>query len=187
MSAVKAATSSGGARDLALGRAMLPKHKTGKPLGNSGPLPDALNAGSAAGGAYQFPEAASFRISFPGVRSDTARRRRAFSASGSFNRLTKSLFSRPDFWRTDNTYTSSRRSIGSLPPPIGPAAPARRPAAAWRRFPRAYGAFCPYQNPPQSFKSDTSWRITFRGQTIRASHGGCCGRSGLRGATACRV
>ena len=81
--------------DLALGRAMLPERAAGKPFGNPELLPDALDAGSTAGGAYQFPEAASFRISFSSVRSDTALRRRAFSASRSFSRLTWSLFSPP--------------------------------------------------------------------------------------------
>jgi hypothetical protein len=36
----------------------------------------------------KFPDAASFRISLSSVRSATARRRRAFSASKSFKRLT---------------------------------------------------------------------------------------------------
>ena len=40
-----------------------------------------------AGGAHQFPEAASFRISFSSVRSDTALRRRWFSFSSSFRRF----------------------------------------------------------------------------------------------------
>lgn len=48
---------------------------------------DMIHAGTAAGGAYQFPEAASLRISFSSVRSETARRSRAFSASSSFSRL----------------------------------------------------------------------------------------------------
>ena len=44
--------------------------------------------GAATRGAQKFPEAASFRISFSSVRSDTARRSRVFSASSSFSRLT---------------------------------------------------------------------------------------------------
>jgi hypothetical protein len=53
----------------------------------------------AASGAYQFPDAASFRISFSSVRSDTALRSRAFSVSSSLSRLTWSLFSPPYSWR----------------------------------------------------------------------------------------
>ena len=47
-----------------------------------------IHAGTAAGGAYQFPEAASLRISLSSVRSETARRNCLFSASSSFSRLT---------------------------------------------------------------------------------------------------
>jgi hypothetical protein len=64
-------------------------------IGNTELLPYAINARPTTGGAYQFPEAASFRISFSSVRSDTALRRRAFSASRSFSLLTWSLFSPP--------------------------------------------------------------------------------------------
>jgi hypothetical protein len=49
-----------------------------------------------------------------------------------------------------------------------PATPARRPAAAWRRFPQVYGASYPSQNPPQWLKSHNSWRITFQGADQRA-------------------
>jgi hypothetical protein len=47
-----------------------------------------LDAGAATGGAYQPPEAAVRRISFSGVRSDTARRSRMFSASSFLRRFT---------------------------------------------------------------------------------------------------
>lgn len=49
---------------------------------------DAVDARATNGGAQKFPEAASFRISFSSVRTETARRSRAFSASRSFSRLT---------------------------------------------------------------------------------------------------
>ena len=74
--------------DLALRRAMLAENAAGETLGHAEAFPDALHADAAASGAYQFPDAASFRISFSSVRSDTALRSRAFSASRSFSRLT---------------------------------------------------------------------------------------------------
>ena len=74
--------------DLALRRAMLAEYAAGEAFGNAERLPNALDADPAAGGVYQFPDAASFRISFSSVRSDTALRSRAFSASRSFSRLT---------------------------------------------------------------------------------------------------
>ena len=67
---------------------MLAEHAAGEAFGNAERSLDALDADAATGGAYQFPEAASFRISFSSVRSDTALRSRAFSASGSLSRLT---------------------------------------------------------------------------------------------------
>lgn len=76
------------ARDLALGRAMLPEHTADPPLRHLQGEPDMLDAGTATRGAYQFPEAASFRISLSSVKSATARRSRAFSASSSFIRFT---------------------------------------------------------------------------------------------------
>ncbi len=65
-----------------------PSTRQAKRFGNAERLLNALDAGTAAGGAYQFPDAASFRISFSSIRSDTALRIRAFSASRSFSRLT---------------------------------------------------------------------------------------------------
>lgn len=75
-------------RDAALGRAVLPQHTADPPLRHLQSKPDMVNAGTATRGAYQFPEAASFRISLSSVRSATARRSRAFSASSSFSRFT---------------------------------------------------------------------------------------------------
>ena len=42
---------------------------------------DMIHTGTTAGGAYQFPEAASLRISFSSVKSETARRNCLFSVS----------------------------------------------------------------------------------------------------------
>jgi len=67
---------------------MLAQNSAGEAFGNTERLLNALDADTAASGAYQFPDAASFRISFSSVRSDTALRSRAFSASRSFSRLT---------------------------------------------------------------------------------------------------
>jgi len=67
---------------------MLAENATCEPLGNPKRLNGALDADAAASGAYQFPEAASFRISFSSVRSDTALRKRAFSVSSSLSRFT---------------------------------------------------------------------------------------------------
>ena len=75
-------------RDLALRRTMLTEHAAGEAFGYAKRLSDALDTDAAASGAYQFPEAASFRISFSSVRSETALRSRAFSCSRSFSRLT---------------------------------------------------------------------------------------------------
>jgi hypothetical protein len=58
-----------------------------------------LDAGPTTGGAYQFPDAASLRISFSSVRSATAFRSLVFSASSSFNRFTWSSFSPPNSCR----------------------------------------------------------------------------------------
>lgn len=76
------------ARDPALRRAMLPEHAADPPLRHFESEPNVVDAGTATRGAYQFPDAASFRISLSSVRSATARRSRAFSASSSFIRLT---------------------------------------------------------------------------------------------------
>ena len=67
---------------------MLAKNPTRKALGDTMLGNDMIHAGTAAGGAYQFPEAASLRISFSSVKSETARRNCLFSDSSVFNRLT---------------------------------------------------------------------------------------------------
>jgi len=69
-------------------RTRLPDNTAGKPLRYAKRLDDMLYAIPAACRAQNFPEATSFRTNFSTVRSDTARRNRAFSASNSFNRLT---------------------------------------------------------------------------------------------------
>ena len=46
---------------------MLTKNTTRKALGDTMLCNDMIHAGTAAGGAYQFPEAASLRISFPAL------------------------------------------------------------------------------------------------------------------------
>ena len=49
---------------------------------------DVIDASPAASRAQKFPEAASFRISFSKVKSEIVRRRRWFSVSRDFSRLT---------------------------------------------------------------------------------------------------
>ena len=73
---------------LALCGSMLAKNPTRKALGYAMLGNDMIHAGTAAGGAYQFPEAASLRISFSNVKSETARRNCLFSDSSVFSRLT---------------------------------------------------------------------------------------------------
>ena len=77
-----------GRRCLALRRTVLPEHTAGHALGHAVLGHHMLDAGAATGGAQKFPAAASLRISFSSVRSETARRSRAFSASNSFSRFT---------------------------------------------------------------------------------------------------
>ena len=67
---------------------MLAKNPTRKAFGDTMLSNDTIHAGTAAGGAYQFPEAASLRISFSSVKSETARRNCLFSDSSVFSRLT---------------------------------------------------------------------------------------------------
>ena len=74
--------------NLALCGSMLAKNTTRKALGDAMLGNDMIHAGTAAGGAHQFPEAASLRISFSSVRSETARRNCLFSDSSSLSRLT---------------------------------------------------------------------------------------------------
>ena len=75
-------------RNLALRGAMLPQNPASQALGHAIFGDHMLHAGPATSGAYQFPEAASLRISFSSVRSEIARRSRAFSFSSSFSRFT---------------------------------------------------------------------------------------------------
>src|SRR3954464_228073 len=74
--------------NLALCGSMLAKNPTRKALGDAMLGNNMIHAGTAAGGAYQFPEAASLRISFSSVKSETARRNCLFSVSSSLSRLT---------------------------------------------------------------------------------------------------
>jgi hypothetical protein len=74
--------------NLALGGSMLAKNPTRKALRHTMLGNNMIHTGTAAGGAYQFPEAASLRISFSIVRSETARRSCLFSDSSSLSRLT---------------------------------------------------------------------------------------------------
>jgi hypothetical protein len=67
---------------------MLAENPAGEALRDAKALYDAINADTAASGAYQFPDAASFKISFSSVRSETGFRSRAFSCSRSFSRFT---------------------------------------------------------------------------------------------------
>ena len=84
-----------GCWNLALRRTMLTENTAGEALRHAMLGNDLIDAGTATRGAQKFPEAASFRISFSSVRSETARRSRVFSASSSFNRLTWSPFRPP--------------------------------------------------------------------------------------------
>ena len=68
--------------------AVLPEHPAGGSLGHAQMRDHVRDAGPAAGGAHQFPAAASLRISFSKVRSATAFLSRVFSASSSFSRRT---------------------------------------------------------------------------------------------------
>ena len=67
-----------------LRRTVLSKHTADPSLGQFQLRSNMVNAGSAMRGAYKFPFAASARIILSKVRSETARRSRAFSASSSF-------------------------------------------------------------------------------------------------------
>ena len=75
-------------RRLALGRTMLAQNPAGKALRDGELHHDMVDAAATAGRAQKFPEAASFRISFSSVRSDTALRSRSFSFSRSLRRFT---------------------------------------------------------------------------------------------------
>ncbi len=61
--------------------------------------PDVIDAAEAPGGAQKFPEAASRRIRFSSVRSETAFRSRSFSFSSTFRRFNWSDFRPPNSLR----------------------------------------------------------------------------------------
>ena len=86
-------------RNLPLCRSMLTEHPAGEPFGDPELLPDMIDTTTAPGGAQKFPEAASLRISFSSVRSDTAFRSRSFSFSSSFRRFTWFVFRPPYSFR----------------------------------------------------------------------------------------
>src|SRR5690606_36778584 len=83
----------------ALGRTMLTEHAAGKPLRYGELRHDTIDATATACGAQKFPEAASLRISFSSVRSETALRSRSFSFSSSFSRFTWSPVRPPNSLR----------------------------------------------------------------------------------------
>ena len=102
---------------------MLAKNPTRKALGDTVLGNDMLHTGTAAGGAYQFPEAASLRISFSNVKSETERRNCLFSVSSSLSRLTWSPFRPPYSSASDSTLLPSHLSSEPLPRSDGPAKP----------------------------------------------------------------
>jgi hypothetical protein len=71
---------------LAMRRSMLPKHPAYPSLGDRQLTPQLINATPPPRGAQKFPRAASCKISLSSVRSEIARRSRAFSFSRSFIR-----------------------------------------------------------------------------------------------------
>ena len=75
-------------RRLALRRTMLAQSPAGEALRDIERRHDVIDATAATGGAQKFPEAASRRMSFSSVRSETALRSRSFSFSRSFSRFT---------------------------------------------------------------------------------------------------
>src|SRR4051794_25039322 len=81
------------------GRAGLTERAAGAALGDVQHRPNVLDTGAPTRGAQKFPRAASCRISLSRVRSAMALRRRAFSVSSSFMRLTWLDFRPPYSWR----------------------------------------------------------------------------------------
>jgi hypothetical protein len=109
-----------------------------------------------ASGAYQFPEAASFRMSFSSVRSDTALRRRAFFVSSSLSRFTWSL--PPYCWRSNCVCDRSPLRVQNLNlPQLGD------DLLGFMPFPG-------HSESPFSYKSHTSGRITFQGEAKTGFH-----------------
>lgn len=84
-----------GLGDLALCGTMLTENPACPSLGHFQFIDDMIHASATTGGAQKFPLAASARIILSKVRSETARRSRAFSASSSFRRFTWSPFKPP--------------------------------------------------------------------------------------------
>ena len=84
-----------GLGELALCGTMLTENPACPTLGHLQLIDDMIHTGAATGGAQKFPFAASARIILSKVRSETARRSRAFSASNSFRRFTCSPFRPP--------------------------------------------------------------------------------------------
>jgi len=66
----------------------LADHRTGPALRYAKNLPDMIDQIAPPRGAYGFPRKASDKIILSSVRSETARRSRAFSASTSFSPFT---------------------------------------------------------------------------------------------------
>ena len=85
-------------RDHPLGRSVLGENAAGEAFRDLELLRDTVDTRTAEGGAQKFPEAASRKISFSSVRSDTTFRSRSFSFSSSFSRLTWFFFSPPYFF-----------------------------------------------------------------------------------------
>ena len=78
----------GGLWNRTLCRAMLPNHAASKSLRDTQRLNNMFDTSPAPCRAQNLPEATSFKTSFSSVKSETARRSRAFSASSSFMRFT---------------------------------------------------------------------------------------------------
>ena len=74
--------------DFALRRTMLTQDTASEAFGHTVLGNDVSDTSPAASRAQKFPEAASFKMSFSSVRSEIARRRRRFSVSKDFSRLT---------------------------------------------------------------------------------------------------
>jgi hypothetical protein len=82
---------------------MLTENPAGKALRNGELHHDVVDAATATGRAQRFPEAASFRISFSSVRSDTALRSRSFSSRVLSGALPDRPFRSPNSLRHRNS------------------------------------------------------------------------------------
>ena len=94
---------------LALRRTMLPQHTARRALGHAKPC-DMLHGGPTTGSAQKLPDAASFRISFSNVKSDTARRKRLFFCSSCFRHAPGPASSRHTRHASGRTSPPSPRS-----------------------------------------------------------------------------